>query len=118
MNFKRQPSEPHSRQSGFWPYVAVLAVLVGVGALTAIATSTWAEQTGPPQVDSANAGQITAVGSAHLEVEQRSYRLDPKLEIRTENGQSMELTQLQIGMGVRLHLKEGAISKIVVLNPK
>jgi len=118
MNSGHQPSEQHSRQSGLGARVTILAAFLGMGSFNEISTNAWAEQISTAQVDSSNAGQITAVGSTSLEVEQRVYRIDPKLEIRTENGQHMELTQLQVGMGVRLQLKEGAVFKIMVLNPK
>jgi len=91
--------------------------LSGVG-VPVMTNSVWADQTDRAQADSSNSGQITAVGLTFLEVERRSFRYDPKLEIRTEGGQPMELTQLQAGMGVRLQLKEGNIYKILVLNPK
>jgi hypothetical protein len=81
-------------------------------------TGSWAEQLDPATVDNANAGQVTAVGATELEVEHRSYPLHPKLEVRTEGGQPMELKQLQVGMGVRLQLKEGGVFKILVLNPR
>jgi hypothetical protein len=120
MNCRDHLNEQHGRYtclgSGF--LAQNLVILLGIGGFSVISTNVWGDQSGTAQVDSSNAGQITAVGRAFLEVEQRSYRLDPKLEIRTEGGQPLELTQLQAGMGVRLQLKEGVVSKIMVLNPR
>ena len=120
MNRRRHQNTQYGRYiyagSGF--FVVILTVVLGMGGINVMPTSAWADQTGTAQADSSNGGQITAVGSASLEVEGKSYRLDPKIEIRTEGGQPMELTQLQVGMGVRLQLKEGAISKVMVMNPR
>jgi hypothetical protein len=118
MNSRHQPSEQHRRQISIGFHIAIFAALFGMGTFNDLSTSTWADQTSASQFDSSNSGQITALGSTSLEVEQRIYRLDPKLEIRNENGQPMNLPQLQVGMGVRLQLKEGAVFKIMVLNPK
>jgi hypothetical protein len=121
MNCRDYQSEQHSRHTcSASRFLALnLVLFLGIGGFNLISTSSvWADQTGTAQIDSSNAGQITAVGSSYLEVEQRNYRLDPKLEIRTEGGQPMELTQLQAGMGVRLQLKEGVVSRIMVLNPR
>jgi hypothetical protein len=118
MNSRYQPSEQHSRQSSIGPHILVLAAVFGMGTFNELSMSAWADQTSTAQFDSSNSGQITAVGSTSLEVEQRIYRLDPKLEIRNETGQPMDLPQLKVGMGVRLQLKEGAVFKIMVLNPK
>jgi hypothetical protein len=120
MNCRDRQSEQHSRHTGSGSgFIALnLGILLGIGSFSVISTNVWGDQSGTAQVDSSNAGQITTVGPAFLEVEQRNYRLDPKLEIRTEGGQPMELTQLQAGMGVRLQLKEGVVSKIMVLNPR
>ena len=117
MNCENQ-STPSSRRKDFKLHVAILAAFVSVGSFMDISTGAWAEQTDSAQVNSANSGQITEVGTTDLEVEHRSYTLHPKLEIRTEGGQLMEWKQLQAGMGVRLQLKEGAISKVMVLDPK
>lgn len=121
MNSRHHQSEQHGRYtclgSGF--LALNLVIFLGIVGFSLTSTNVWGDQTSSTaQVNSSNAGQITAVGPALLEVEQRSYRLDPKLEIRTEGGQSLELTQLQAGMGVRLQLKEGVVSKIMVLNPR
>ena len=117
MNFQHQ-NKPLSRQKGFGLHVAILAGLVGVGSFMELPTRAWAEQPDSATVGSANAGQITAVGVTNLEVEHRSYPLHAKLEIRAEGGQPMELRQLQVGMGVRLQLKDGAVAKVLVLTPK
>lgn len=121
MNSRHHQSEQHSRHSclgrGFLT-VVLAALLGGIGGVHLVSTSVWADQPGTAQVDNSSAGQITDVGAAFLEVERRSYRLDPKLEIRTESGQPMELTQLQVGMGVRLQLKDGALFKVMVMNPR
>ena len=120
MNCRHHQSEQHGRHtcSGSGFLALNLVILLGIGGFSLISTNVWGDQTSTAQVNSSNAGQITAVGSSYLEVEQRNYRLDPKLEIRTEGGQPLELTQLQAGMGVRLQLKEGVVSKIMVLNPR
>jgi hypothetical protein len=123
MNRRHHDNKQYSRHAYVGSTVlavtlTALTALPGMGSFNLIPTSAWADQTGTAQTDSSNGGQITAVGSASLEVEGKSYRLDPKIEIRTEGGQSMELAQLQVGMGVRLQLKEGAISKVMVMNPR
>lgn len=118
MNFQHQ-NKPLSWRKGFRLHVAILAGLVGgVGSFMELPTEAWAEQPDSGTVDSSNSGQITAAGATNLEVEHRSYPFHPKLEIRTEGGQPMELRQLQVGMGVRLQLKDGAVTKIMVLKPK
>lgn len=117
MNDEHQ-NKPPSRRGCLKIPAAILAALASAGSFMEISTGAWAEQTDPTQVYNANSGQITAVGSTDLEVEHRSYPLHLKLEIRTEGGQPLQLRQLQVGMGVRLELKEGAVFKIMVLNPK
>ena len=117
MNAQLQ-SELPSRRIGFNPHIVVLAALFGMGTFNELSMTAWANQASTAQADSSHSGQITAVGFTSLEVEQRIYRLDPKLDIRNENGQPMDLPQLQVGMGVRLQLKEEAVFKIMVLNPK
>lgn len=120
MNARHHQSEQHGCYtcvgSGF--LALNLVIFLSIVGFSVISTNVWGDQTSTAQVDSSNAGQITAVGSTYLEVEQRSYRLDPKLEIRAESEQPLEMTHLQVGMGVRLQLKEGVVSKIVVLNPR
>lgn len=102
--------------SGF--LAMLLVALPWIGSLNGMSPSAWADQLATTDVHNSNAGQITAVGATDLEVEHRSYPLHPKLEIRTESGQPLELKQLQVGMGVRLQLKDGAVGKVLVLNPK
>jgi hypothetical protein len=96
----------------------VLLTGLGFSGAFLVPTGAWADQVTTVQSYNTGEGQITAVGLTFLEVENRSYRLDPKLEIRTEEGQPVELKQLQPGMGVQFRLKDGAMSKITVVTPR
>lgn len=63
-------------------------------------------------------GQITSVGPNSIEVESRLYRLHQKLSITREGGQPLAVQDLQVGHGVQFWLKEGAVAKIIVRNPR
>ena len=117
MNFQ-QENGPYGWRKYTEVQVVMLAVLMGVGSFMLPSAEILAEQNYATQFNNENSGQITAVGTSDLEVEHRSYPLHPKLEIRAEGGQPLELKQLQVGMGVRLQLKDGAVAKVLVLNPK
>lgn len=117
MNFQ-QENEPSRWRKCTEVQVVMLAVLMGVGSLMLPSAEIWADQNYATQINNENSGQITAIRTSDLEVEHRSYPLHLKLEIRAEGGQPLELKQLQVGMGVRLQLKDGAVAKVLVLNPK
>lgn len=111
-------------KSGKHQRIALSAGLIAITLTTGLGWSgpsvsnVWADQVPPVQLGGMEEGQITAVGLTFLEVERRSYRLDPKVEVRTEGGQPLELKQLQTGMGVRFKLKDGAMALIIAVLPR
>lgn len=72
----------------------------------------------PPQLGVLPEGEITAVGSATLDVAGTMYALHPKLTIVSDTGRPMEWKELRVGLVIQYHVKEGALDRIIVLIPR
>lgn len=95
-----------------------LVTLLGVVGPVWSGSQAWAQAMDKVELGFPTEGQITSVGPTSLEVENRLYRLHQKLSITSEGGQPLAVQNLQIGHGVQFWLKEGAVAKIIVRNPR
>ena len=97
---------------------ATLFVCLGVMVSGELGSHVWAQSEEKMQLGPPLEGQITYAGLSYIEVEKKSYSLHPKVSITAENGQPLEMNQLQPGLGVQFWLKEGAMYRIIAILPR
>ncbi len=120
MEFYQAPTSPifgHRMLRSHLLAGALLAFL-GVTASGEIVNHVWAQSEEKMQLGPPLEGQITYAGLSYIEVEKKSYSLHPKVSITAENGQPLEMNQLQPGLGVQFWLKEGAMYRIIAILPR
>ncbi|MBS0167855.1 MAG: hypothetical protein JSR29_17345 [Nitrospira sp.] len=115
---KRDKHQTRTHSWGSWGLAGGLVVLLGVAGPVLSGSQVWAQVMDKVELGFPTEGQITSVGPTSIEVENRLYRLHQKLNITSEGGQPLGVQDLQIGHGVQFWLKEGAVAKIIVRNPR
>jgi len=113
--------DKNQNRSHLWRSRGLAGALVGLLSVAGPVWSSgqaWAQALDKVELGFPTEGQITSVGPTSIEVENRLYRLHQKLNITREGGQPIAVQDLQIGHGVQFWLKEGAVAKIIVRNPR
>ncbi len=113
--------DKNQNRSHLWRSRGLAGALVGILSVAGPVWSSgqaWAQALDKVELGFPTEGQITSVGPTSIEVENRLYRLHQKLNITMAGGQPIAVQDLQIGHGVQFWLKEGAVAKIIVRNPR
>lgn len=65
-------------------------------------------------VKSLPSGQITAKRESEIQIDQKTYPLQPNVLVQDEEGRPLDFNALQVGTRVSFHVKNGRIDQIVV----
>lgn len=114
------PSERMRVKTGAW-VVTILLVLTGLLSSLSLGplTDGWAQSGGAQSLADYRLGQVTAKPQGGtVQINNQDYPLSKNVTVTDENDGPRRLEDLEPGLGVKFHVKNGRIDHIVVLLPR